>query len=203
MVKYNPLINTDRKKVEIVRPQIVNTNLTQSADKILIEKILDNKIMIGKDNRIICSDFSVESIKNDIMQQIPTPLQAGKNIEITDNHIHSTMYDDTILINKLDTLKTITDNNRTKIEGMLGNIETKHTQDHNTLCKQVQDLYDRNSGNLEVLNKYTTETDLFKTRTIKDLNSIKADIDTVNKAVDKNRRDIETNNLELIEKIEN
>tara|TARA_Y100000361_G_scaffold61774_1_gene54253 strand:+ start:230 stop:1276 length:1047 start_codon:yes stop_codon:yes gene_type:complete len=202
MVKYNPLINTDRKRVEIVRPQIINTSIHQSADKLLIDKLENDKIMICKDDRITCSAFSIESIKNDIMQQIPTPLQAGRNIEITDNQINSTMYDDTMLINKLDTLKTITDNNRTKIEGMLGNIETKLTQDQNTLSKQVQDLYDRNSGNLEVLNKYTTETDLFKTRTIKDLQSVKADIDTVNMAIDKNRKDIETNNLELIALVE-
>jgi len=203
MVKYNPLINTDRKKVEIVRPQIVNTNLTQSADKILIEKILDDKIMIGKDNRIICSDFSVESIKTDITNLIPTQLQAGDNIQITDNKINSTMYDDTMLINKLDTLKIITDNTRTKLEGMLGNIETKYTEEQKTITEQIKDLYHINTGNLEVLNRNTTETDLFKTKVIKDLHSVKADIDTVNKAVDKNRKDIESNNLDLIALVEN
>ena len=69
-MKYNPLINTDRKKIEVVRPQILNTNLTQTADKILIEKIMDDKIMIGKSDRIVCSDWSINAIKDDIIKQI-------------------------------------------------------------------------------------------------------------------------------------
>ena len=44
MVRYNPLIQRDTKRIEVVRPQIVNTIVKQTSDKVMIDKIDNEKI---------------------------------------------------------------------------------------------------------------------------------------------------------------
>ena len=94
MVRYNPLIQRDTKRIEVVRPQIVNTIVKQTNDKVMIEKIDNEKILVGKDDAIGCSSYSVSSLKQEILEHIPVPLNAGSNIFIKDNLISAQQYDD-------------------------------------------------------------------------------------------------------------
>ena len=98
MSKYNPLFqNNNKKSVEVVRPQIIQNTINQTKDNIVIDKLINDKVLIGNGDKIISSQYSIKDLIKETTNLIPPPLQSGDNILIKDNKISSVRYDDTNL----------------------------------------------------------------------------------------------------------
>ena len=81
--------------MEVVRPQIIQNTINQTNDNIVIDKLHNQKLLIGQDDKIVSSEYSIVDIFNDFKKALPSPLEAGSNINIINGIIHSKMYDDT------------------------------------------------------------------------------------------------------------
>lgn len=202
MVKYNPLINTDRKRVEIVRPQVINTTVQQSADKLLIDKLENDKIMIGKNNAVGCSQYTIQGLKDEIIKQIPVPLEAGANISIKDNKINTVKYNDADIRKLIADVSKQSKNTSNQLSDTISaNILTQEKVNKD-LSQQITELYDKNSGNLSVINQYTVDTDVFKTKTIENLQQYDSKIEDLYNIADDIKSHLESSNLELVQTIE-
>lgn len=98
MSRFNPLFQQNTKRnVEVVRPQIIQNTIKQTNDNVVIDQLINDKILIGSDDKIISSSYSIKDIIQETKNLIPEPLQSGSNILIKDNIISSVQYDDSIL----------------------------------------------------------------------------------------------------------
>ena len=96
MKRYNPLFQNanNKKNIEVVRPQIIQNTINQTSDNIVIEKLQSQKILIGQDDKIVSSGYTIADIFNDVKKNLPPPMVAGSNIDIVNGVINSKMYDD-------------------------------------------------------------------------------------------------------------
>ena len=103
MNRFNPLFQNanSKKNVEVVRPQIIQNTINQTNDNIVIEKLQNQKLLIGQDDKIVSSGYSITDIFNDFKKTLPSPLVAGSNIDIVNGVVHSKMYDDTDVKNRI------------------------------------------------------------------------------------------------------
>ena len=103
MNRFNPLFQNanSKKNVEVVRPQIIQNTINQTSDNIVIEKLQNQKLLIGQDDKIVSSGYSITDILNDFKKTLPSPLVAGSNIDIVNGVVHSKMYDDTDVKNRI------------------------------------------------------------------------------------------------------
>lgn len=134
MSRFNPLFQQNTKRnVEVVRPQIIQNTIKQTNDNVVIDQLINDKILIGNDDKIISSSYSIQDIIQDAKSLIPEPLQSGNNILIKDNIISSVQYDDSIL------KRTIEENNK-NLKYLISNV----SQD----TANIKELINVNSDNL-------------------------------------------------------
>ena len=205
MVRYNPLIQRDTKRIEVVRPQIVNTIVKQTNDKVMIDKIDNEKILVGKDDAIGCSSYSVSSLKQEILEHIPVPLNAGSNIFIKDNLISAQQYDDAGIKKSLQGMEAQLNTTRQEFTTQLNLInQAKDDLVQNTkgLEGKLTDLYDLNSGNIEMVGKHKANLDAHKTETVKQLEQLDEKLNNYLKINDEIQHKIENSHLESIKLLE-
>ena len=134
MSRFNPLFQQNTKRnVEVVRPQIIQNTIKQTNDNVVIDQLINDKILIGNDDKIISSSYSIQDIIQDAKSLIPEPLQSGNNILIKDNIISSVQYDDSIL------KRTIEENDK-NLKYLISNV----SQD----TANIKELINVNSDNL-------------------------------------------------------
>lgn len=134
MFRHNPLMQSNSKKnIEIVRPQIIQNTITQSNDNIIIDKLQNDTILIAKDDKIISSSYSIRDLILETKNIIPSPLQAGENINIIDNTISTEIYNDTDV--------------RTKIQATHENVETQFAK-QSQKNQEFQNLIQLNNENM-------------------------------------------------------
>ena len=204
MRKYNPLFQTanSKKNIEVVRPQIIQNTINQTSDNVVIEKLESQKILIGQDDKIVSSSYTIADIFNDVKKTLPHPMVAGSNIDIVNGVINSKMYDDTELkkyINnkEKETNDLITDLSQNTLE--LKNLinlkcdnmsvqQISMLEELNTLSKRqkiLNSLLDDNAQYFSEENKkiYTEINDVKKNNTTmkKDINKKIKDMETDNK----------------------
>jgi len=147
MSKFNPLFqNNNKKNVEVVRPQIIQNTITQTKDNIVIDKLINDKVLIGNGDKIISSQYSIKDLIQETKKLVPPPLQSGDNILIKDNKISSLRYDDTNL------KKIIEDTHKTH-EKLITNI----SQDTTNLKNQIKANSENMLNNLNLLKKQVEE----------------------------------------------
>lgn len=96
MTRFNPLLQSlSKKNIEIVRPQIFQNTINQTNDNVVIEKLVNQKLLVGQDDKIISSSYTINDVVLECKKSIPTPLQAGTNVSIVDGIVSAGMYDDT------------------------------------------------------------------------------------------------------------
>ena len=120
-MKVDPLISKKKRpNVEIVQPKVINQTIKQM-DSIMIGDLKTDKLIIGHNDKIKSSDFSINDILMQTQRLIPDPLKAGANITIKDNMISAHMYDDSL------------------IKGLL----QKHTHEHKNIISTIEKhIYD-------------------------------------------------------------
>ena len=134
MSRFNPLFQQNTKRnVEVVRPQIIQNTIKQTNDNVVKDQLINDKILIGSDDKIISSSYSIQDIIQDAKSLIPEPLQSGNNILIKDNIISSVQYDDSIL------KRTIEENDK-NLKYLISNV----SQD----TANIKELINVNSDNL-------------------------------------------------------
>jgi hypothetical protein len=147
MSKFNPLFqNNNKKSVEVVRPQIIQNTITQTKDNIVIDKLINDKVLIGNGDKIISSQYSIKDLIQETKKLIPPPLQNGDNILIKDNKISSLRYDDT-------NLKKIIEENHKMHEKLITNI----SQDTTNLKNQIKANSENLLNSLNLLKKQVDE----------------------------------------------
>ena len=147
MSKYNPLFqNNSKKSVEVVRPQIIQNTINQTNDNIVIDKLINDRVLIGNGDKIISSPYSIKDLMQETKNLIPPPLQSGDNILINDNKISSVRYDDT-------NLKKIIEENHKIHEKLISNV----SQDTTKLKNQFKENSDNLLNSLNLLKKDVEE----------------------------------------------
>ena len=135
MNRFNPLFQNanSKKNVEVVRPQIIQNTINQTNDNIVIEKLQNQKLLIGQDDKIVSSGYSITDIFNDFKQTLPPPLVAGSNIDIVNGVVHSKMYDDT-------DVKNIIKNNMEELNANLTDLSQNYNELKNSFDFKCDNL---------------------------------------------------------------
>ena len=99
MQKYNPLFKTKYKhKEQNLQPKVIQNIVNQTQDNVVINKLSDNYILVGKDQKIISSQYKFQDFFKEVYSNFPIPLIPGGNVKIQNNEISVEIYDDTILL---------------------------------------------------------------------------------------------------------
>ena len=99
MQKYNPLFKTKHKhKEQNLQPKVIQNIVNQTQDNVVIDKLSDNYILVGKDQKIISSQYKFQDFFKEVYSNFPIPLIQGDNVKIQNNEISVEIYDDTILL---------------------------------------------------------------------------------------------------------
>ena len=147
MMKYNPLLqSSNKKKVEIVRPQIIQNTIKQTNDNIVIEKLVNQKLLIGHEEKIISSPYTVNDIFKELQQSIPTPLQAGSNVSITNGVVSASMYDDTDVRNEIANTQLNIQDHYTKLSQNDNDLANK-------MYKECEKLFNKQKGIVNEVDK--------------------------------------------------
>ena len=135
MNRFNPLFQNanSKKNVEVVRPQIIQNTINQTNDNIVIEKLQNQKLLIGQDDKIVSSGYSITDIFNDFKKTLPSPLVAGSNIDIVNGVVHSKMYDDT-------DVKNIIKNNMEEFNANLTDLSQNYNEFKNSFDFKCDNL---------------------------------------------------------------
>ena len=129
-MKVDPLIDKrSKKKVSVIQPKVVNQTI-QQMDNILIENLVENKLIIGSKDKIKSSIYSVQDILRRVAETTPPALQAGNNIIIQDNVISSVPYNDGDIISNMNEIKKET-------KTVLNSIDN---QIYNTIPKEIEHI---------------------------------------------------------------
>ena len=189
MVKFNPLLQSKKESVSIIRPQVVHNIVKQSEDKIIIDKLVDNKILVGKDNSVLSSKYSIQDLVSNLENKIPKPLIAGSNIVIEEGIINSILYDDAgikqTIFENTDILNQKIEDVNESIRELKKNIETVDKSSKNSLLN----LTNRFTGSLEKIDSINQEHKQTATNTINEMKQVFVEIDKLkdsNQLISKN-----------------
>lgn len=175
-MKVDPLIDKrSKKKVSVIQPKVVNQTI-QQMDNILIENLVENKLIIGSKDKIKSSGYSVQDILRQVSENTPIALQAGNNIIIQDNVISSVPYNDGDIISNMDEIKKETKTVLNSIDNQIYNTIPKEIED---LQNQMIELNNTNKkSNTECIKKYD--------KTKEDIQKIQLELDSINIENNKN-----------------